>query len=58
MWFGKVCTALLYVGKLVMNLWYVIPEDTANGLILFMMAVMAAALLMYVPVFRKMKKEA
>ena len=37
--------------------WYEMPEAAANGLILFMMAVMAAALLMYVPVFRKMKKE-
>ena len=58
MWFGKVCTALLFVGMLVLFLWYGMPEAAANGLILFMMAVMAAALLMYVPVFRKMKKEA
>ena len=58
MWFGKVCTALLFVGMLVLFLWYGMPEAAANGLILFMMAVMAAALLMYVPVFRKMKKGA
>ena len=43
---------------LVLFLWYGMPEAAANGLILFMMAVMAAALLMYVPVFRKMKKGA
>ena len=58
MWFGKVCTALLFVGMLVLFLWYGMPEAAANGLILFMLAVMAAALLMYVPVFRKMKKGA
>ena len=46
MWFGKVCTALLFVGMLVLFLWYGMPEAAANGLILFMMAVMAAALLM------------
>ena len=56
MWFGKVCTALLFVGMLVLFLWYGMPEAAANGLILFMMAVMAAALLMYVPVFQENEK--
>ena len=53
MWFGKVCTEFSLFTGVIQK-----PEAAANGLILFMMAVMAAALLMYVPVFRKMKKEA
>ena len=32
MWFGKVCTALLFVGMLVLFLWYGMPEAAANGL--------------------------
>ncbi|MDO4601130.1 MAG: CDP-alcohol phosphatidyltransferase family protein [Eubacteriales bacterium] len=57
MWFGKVCTALLFVGLLVLFLFPALPEIFVNILITVMMAVMAITLLLYIPVFRKMKEE-
>ena len=57
MWFGKVCTALLFVGLFVLFLFPHLSPALVNGIILLLMAVMLFTLLMYVPVFRKMKKE-
>ena len=57
MWFGKVCTAVLFAGLLVLFLFPQMPKMAANGLIIVMMLFMAAALVMYVPVFRKMREE-
>lgn len=57
MWFGKVCTALLFVGLLVLFLFPALPEIFVNTLIAVMMTVMAVTLFLYVPVFRKMKEE-
>ena len=57
MWFGKVCTALLFVGLLVLFLFPALPEIFVNILIAVMMAVMAVTLFLYIPVFRKMKEE-
>lgn len=57
MWFGKVCTALLFVGLLVLFLFPTLPEIFVNILIAVMMIVMAVTLFLYIPVFRKMKEE-
>lgn len=58
MWFGKVCTATLFVGLMVLFVWHEMPVAAVNTLIVFMMAVMLATLLMYVPQFKKMGEEA
>lgn len=54
MWFGKVCTALLFVVMFVLILFPHIPAAAANGLIAVCAVVMAATLLLYIPVFKKM----
>ncbi len=56
MWFGKVCTALLFVGMLVLFLAVDLPRAAANTLILLMMTVMAVTLVLYIPVFEKMRR--
>ena len=56
MWFGKVCTALLFVGMLVLFLSVDLPRAAANTLILLMMTVMAVTLVLYIPVFEKMRR--
>lgn len=56
MWFGKVCTALLFVGMLVLFLAVDLPRAAANTLILLMMAVMAVTLALYIPVFETMRR--
>lgn len=57
MWFGKVCTAVLFAGLLALFLFPGLPAAAVNALILFMMAVMLFALCMYIPVFIRMGKE-
>ena len=57
MWFGKICTAVLFVGMLVLFLFPGLSEVWVNGMIIIMMVVMAVTLCMYVPVFKKMKDE-
>ena len=57
MWFGKVCTATLFAGMLILFLFPVLPLWLVNGMICVMMAVMLVTLGMYVPVFKKMKEE-
>ena len=57
MWFGKVCTATLFVGLMVLFVWHGMPDAAVNVLIVLMMAVMLATLLMYVPQFKKMEEE-
>lgn len=57
MWFGKICTAVLFVGMLVLFLFPGLSEVRVNGMIIIMMVVMAVTLCMYVPVFKKMKDE-
>ena len=53
MWFGKVCTAVLFVGLMALFLLIHIPAAAANIIIIVMMAVMLVTLCMYIPVFRK-----
>lgn len=58
MWFGKVCTATLFTGMVVLFFFFRMSPAGANILIAFMMAVMVFTLCKYVPVFRKMKEDA
>ena len=57
MWFGKVCTATLFTGMVVLFFFYDLKPVTAGVIIAVMMAVMVFTLCKYVPVFRKMKEE-
>lgn len=56
MWFGKICTAILFLGMLALFLTVEVPQNAANGLIFLMMLVMLSTLIMYIPVFEKMRK--
>ena len=58
MWFGKVCTAILFIGLLILFFFFDLPRAAVNGIIIFMMAVMAVTLVLYVPQFKKMAQEA
>ncbi len=53
-WYGKVCTAALFVGLLVLFLFPNIPELWVNVIIVSLMVIMLAALIMYIPEFKKM----
>ncbi len=55
MWFGKVCTAVLFAGLLVLFLFSHLPLFWVNSLILGMMAVMIFTLLNYIPICRFVK---
>ncbi|HIU74258.1 MAG TPA: CDP-alcohol phosphatidyltransferase family protein [Candidatus Pelethocola excrementipullorum] len=56
MWFGKVCTAILYVVMFVLILFPQLPALLVNVLILICGAAMLLALVLYVPVFYRMGK--
>lgn len=55
MWFGKVCTATLFTGLFVLFFFVKMPIIAANIIIAVMMAIMLFTLIMYIPVFKKMK---
>ena len=57
MWFGKVCTALLYVVVFGLLLLPEIPVPFANTLICICAVDMVATLILYVPVFASMLRE-
>jgi cardiolipin synthase len=57
MWFGKVCTATLFVGLLALFVFPHMPLAAVNTLIVLMMAVMLFTLCMYIPVYWRMWKE-
>ena len=56
MWFGKVCTAILYVVMFVLILFPQLPALLVNVLILICGAAMLLALVLYVPVLYRMGK--
>ena len=56
-WFGKVCTAVLYVVMFVLILFPQIPMDAANGLIALCGALMLYSFISYIPVFWKMARD-
>lgn len=58
MWFGKVCTALLFIILLVLFLFPHLPLTLVNILIIITMLDMLFTLIMYIPVFHKMKHPA
>ena len=51
-WFGKCCTALLYVVLFIFLLFPRLPLGIVNGLIYLCAAAMALTLALYIPVFR------
>ena len=57
MWFGKVCTATLFVGLVLLFFWFNMPVGVANGIILIMMCVMVFTFVKYVMYYQNMKKE-
>lgn len=56
-WFGKVCTAVLFVGLMILFLFPTLPLTVVNTLIALMMLVMVVTLGLYVPVFRRMRQQ-
>lgn len=54
MWFGKICTATLFLVMCILLLFPSMPIQIVNALILFCAAVMVFTLIMYIPVFKKM----
>lgn len=56
MWFGKVCTAVLFFGLLILFMFPQMPSAAVNGCILVMMAVMVFALCKYVSVYQRMQR--
>lgn len=57
MWFGKICTATLFAGLFVLFCFYQLPLWAVNSMIIGMMLVMSVTLVLYIPVFRRMKQE-
>ena len=53
-WFGKCCTALLYVVLFSFLIFPRLPLGIVNGLIYLCTAAMALTLVLYIPVFRNM----
>ena len=56
-WFGKVCTALLFFALVALVAVPAIPELYVNLIVGICAAMMIFTLLMYIPVFAKMKQE-
>lgn len=54
MWFGKCCTALLFVVLFIFLLFPHLPLAAVNGLIYLCAVVMGATLILYIRVFREM----
>lgn len=53
-WFGKCCTALLFVVLFILLLFPHLSLVVVNTLILLCAAAMALTLCLYIPVFRRM----
>lgn len=54
MWFGKVCTAALFLVMFFLLLFPSIPLPAANGMIIACAVIQIFTLVMYIPVFKKM----
>ena len=57
MWFGKVCTASLFVGLLVLFFLPHLSITVVDTIIAILMVIMVATLCMYVPEFKKMEED-
>ena len=58
MWFGKACTATLFVGMLILLVFPSLALPLVNAVIWVCAGVMLATLCLYIPVFVKMYREA
>ena len=56
MWFGKVCTASLFVGLMVLFLFPNLPIVWVNTIIIVLMVIMLITLCMYIPQFARMRR--
>ncbi len=56
-WFGKICTAVLFLSMFTMFLFPEMNTAFVYGLIYFCAAVMLITLILYIPVFVRMYKE-
>lgn len=56
-WYGKVCTALLFVVLLILFFFPHLSITIVNTLIVVTMIVMFLTLCLYIPVFRQMRRE-
>ena len=57
MWYGKVCTSVLFTGLAVLFVFPNMNPSLANALIVLMMVVMAVTLIMYISYYSGIKKE-
>ena len=57
MWYGKVCTALLFIGMVVMYAFPTMDIHSVNIIIVIIMAMMAYTWLRYIIVYQRMLKE-
>lgn len=55
-WFGKVCTAALFIGLMILFLFPKLPAAVVNGIIITLMVLMTITLLLYIPEFKNMRK--
>lgn len=56
-WFGKLCTASLFIGMFFLLLFSQMPKYIANTIIIILMVIMNFTLSMYVPIFSDMKND-
>ena len=56
MWYGKICTATLFTGMVVLFFFYQLPPVAANVIIGIMMVVMLVTFLLYIRFYGQMKK--
>lgn len=56
-WFGKVCTAALFIGLLVLFLFPHLPSAAVSGIIIVLMVLMTVTLLLYIPEFKNMHSQ-
>ena len=57
MWFGKICTATLFAGMVLLFFFFDMPQVFANIIIGIMMAVMFVTFIMYIRFYREMGKQ-
>ena len=56
MWYGKICTASLFAGMVIIFFAYGISRLWANILIVLMMCIMSVTFFMYIRFYRRMKE--
>lgn len=57
MWFGKVCTASIFVGMCVLFFFPKLPLQAVHAVICLLMAVMVITLILYVRFYRQLRQE-